>query len=582
MPNWKILTLIALAIILSFIFYFPVIFSGNNLGIQDWDQTFSWMEFTRLSLASYRQFPWWNPFKCGGMPHFANPQMPVLTIQTLFALLFGTITGIKFSIFFHGIVCFLGFFLLGRQYKLSYTGSLIAATLFSFSGITGSFLSTGMVVFTNFAYTPYILFFLNKSQIHWKWGILAGVIFALSFYAGIHIPLLLFTYIVIFSLITSVLEKSMIPLKRLVIMLFSSLILSLPKLLLSIQLLLIYPRQVEEESGYTITNFFYFLLAQKQNLFSEMDIRDYSYTVDENSLYIGLLALILFFIFFIKNNKAVLKNMSLPIVSFIFFWLMLGNNISPSLYLQLQHLPVFSAFRVAQRFRFDFIIPFALLAGGGLDNLQRLLSNKSVGRILGILLFLLIYINLTIFSHKNFLTKTLIIANPDSLHATADEFVQTQKKELDLEYKRTIQLPSQFLQSNIFLPWSDEYLKIKQMQGTLECYDPIPVKVKAISIEEDKYQGEFYLARPTQTSEIVNVFWSPNKLSFKIDKKAETKNNRLIINQNYYPGWIVRKKNGSCLKVINHKGLIAADFNFMSDDLLTFEYNPPLANFICK
>ena len=58
----------------------------------------------------------------------------------------------------------------------------------------------------------------------------------------------------------------------------------------------------------------------------------------------------------------------------IILWIMLGSAIYPSLYTVIRHLPVFSSFRVAQRFRFDFIIPFALLAGLGLDNVVRLLE----------------------------------------------------------------------------------------------------------------------------------------------------------------------------------------------------------------
>ena len=163
MRRWEIGVLFVLGVVLSLIYYYPVLNSGNKLGIQDWDQNFTWTEATRVSLLDYHQFPLWNPYKCGGSVQFANPQIPVISFQTAFALIFGTVRGINFSIFFHSILGFIGFFFLARQYKLSYIASLLSSILFSFSGITGSFLSTGMVVFMSFAYSPFILYFFNKS-----------------------------------------------------------------------------------------------------------------------------------------------------------------------------------------------------------------------------------------------------------------------------------------------------------------------------------------------------------------------------------------------------------------------------------
>ena len=233
MRKWELGFLVILSIFVSFVFYYPILGSGNNLGIQDWDQDLAWTEYTRVSLLDYHQFPWWNPYKCGGAVQFANPEIPVISFQTLFALLFGTVRGIKLSIFFHGVLGFIGFYFLARQNKLSYLGSLLASIIFSFSGITGSFLSTGMVVFTSFAYTPYILLCFNKSFNSKKWGIICGFLFALSFYAGYHISLMLSLYVFVYAVVTSIVKRSFTPIKSLIIMVLSSAFLILPKLLMS-------------------------------------------------------------------------------------------------------------------------------------------------------------------------------------------------------------------------------------------------------------------------------------------------------------------------------------------------------------
>ena len=581
MRKWQIVGLIGVGILVCIVYYYPILHSGNNLGIQDWDQNFAWTEATRISLVDFHQFPMWNPYKCGGSVQFANPQIPVVSLQTLFALLLGTINGIKFSIFFHGLLGFIGFYFLAKQYKLSNLGSLLAAIVFSFNGITGSFLSTGMVVFTSFAYTPYILICFNKSLDNRKWGLVCGLLFALSFYFGYHLSLLLGVYVLIFAIVISVVNRTFTPLKALLIVVGTSACLILPKLLLSIQLLQAFPRIMEDVSGYNLHNFFYFLLSQKQNLFNEMNAKGFTFAIDENSLYVGIIPVTLFLLFFAFNKKGIKTNIALLITMLIVFWVMLGNVIYPSLYALLKHLPVFSSFRVAQRFRFDFIIPFSLLAGLGLDNLARLLQNYKQTRLLLIFCVLVIYIDLTIFSATNFLTKTLIIRNPEDQPARGIAFSQTALRTPDFAVKRTIGLQEEFLDSKIFMPWSYEYLKIKENKGTLNCYDSITSKVAAVGIEDKQYRGEFYLLNPVKGVQVENTFWSPNRLTFTISNAQKAITDTLIINQNYYPGWVVRTGALSCVRTIEHKGLLAAKLDSGAGSI-TLEFNPFLLYLRCR
>jgi len=573
LKKWELGIVIALSLLLSTIYYFPIVNSGENLGIQDWDQNFAWTEATRISLLEYHQFPLWNPYKCGGTVQFANPQVPVISVQTIFALLLGTLSGIKISIFFHGVFGFIGFYYLARQYKQSYLGSGLAAIIFSFSGITGSFLSSGMVVFTSYAYTPYILICFNKSLDNLKWGIVAGFLFALSFYYSYQIPLLLGVYLLVYTLVESIVKRTLIPAKALGIMVFISSLLILPRLFLVYQLLRISPRQLADISGYNIQNLFYFLFSQKQNLFTDMNIQGFTYGIDENSLYVGILSTVIFLLFFIKNKKAIGNNLTLIIALFIMVWLMLGNGVYPSLYGMLKHLPIFSSFRVAQRFRFDFIIPFAIIVGLGLDNLLRLLLQYKLTKPIALMCLGFIYFDLTIFSTVNFISKTLIIVNPEDQLMRGQTFVQTVANNPDFEVQRSIEIPDRYLNESTFYPWSYEYLKIRQNEGVLECYDPIPLGVKAIGIGEENYKGEYYLLEELASIKVVNTFWSPNRLIFDITDASGLLSNTLIINQNFYPGWIVIKDDRNCERAIFNKGLLAT----MLDDAIesvTFEFKP--------
>jgi hypothetical protein len=570
-----------LSILLSLLYYLPILNSDNNLGIQDWDQNFAWTEATRVTLLDYHQFPLWNPYKCGGTVQFANPQIPVISFQTVFALLFGTVRGIKLSIFFHAVIGFIGFYYLARQYKLSYVGSLLAAIIFSFSGITGSFLSTGMVVYSSAAYTPYILICFNKSIDKGKWGVIAGSLFALSFYYAYQIPLLLSVYIFVYALVKSIIERTLAPLKAFGIMILTSTLLILPKLLMSYQLLEIFPHQIKDLSGYSIRSLLYFLLSQKQNLFNEMNVQGFSFGIDENSIYIGLLSFVLFLIFFVKNKREVIRNISLLITLLIILWIMLGSDIFPSLYGIIRHLPVFSSFRVAQRFRFDIIIPLSLIIGLGLDNLIRLLQTHKLVKPISIICLVVIYVDLTIFSTNNFLSKTLIIINPEALLSRGDAFIQTVENNPDFEIQRTIRVPNNPLDEKTFIPKSYEYLKIKQNKGVLECYDSITSNVFALGNSDKEYQGEFHLLRLDYRIQVKNIYWSPNKIAFEIINVDKAMNNSLIINQNFYPGWIVRKDTNACERATFNNGLLASKLD-SSIKRITFEFNPFEYYSLCK
>ena len=580
MKRWQIGVLVLVSILVCLVYYFPILNSGNNLGIQDWDQNFAWTEASRVSLLDFHQFPMWNPYKCGGSVQFANPQIPVISLQTLFALLLGTITGIKFSIFFHGVLGFIGFYFLARQYKVSNLGSILAASIFSFSGITGSFLSAGMVVFTSFAYTPYILICFNKSLDNRKWGIVCGLLFALSFYAGYHISLLLGVYLLVFAIVTCIVKRTFTPFIALLIMMFTSACLILPKLLLSLQLLRNFPRVQKDISGFSIYNFFHFLLSQNQNMFIDMSAQGYHYGIDENSIYVGIIPVVFFLLCFILNKKGIKNNLALLLTMLVIFWLMLGNVVYPSLYALIKHLPVFTSSRVAQRFRFDFIIPFSLLAGLGLDNVVRRLDQHKLARLLPLVCVLIIYIDLTIFSSNNFLSKTLIIKYPEYRHSQGGTFFQTTVRGPDFKVERTIPLPQDFIKSVFFMPTSYEYLKITQNKGVLECYDSITSTVFAVGIDNYQYQGEFYLLDPVQGVTVENSFWSPNKLVYKITNAQKAIGDTLIINQNYYPGWIERTGSFSCARTIKHKGLLATRLD-SSAGSITLEFNPFLFYLRC-
>jgi hypothetical protein len=198
-----------------------------------------------------------------------------------------------------------------------------------------------------------------------------------------------------------------------------------------------------------------------------------------------------------------------------------------------------------------------------------------------------IYIDLTIFSTNNFLSKTLIISNPESSLTKGADFTQTIGTTPDFSIQRTIKIPDKYLNTNIFVPWSFEYLNIKENNGTIDCYDEGASRTHVIAKGDENYRGEYYLLQQDPNLELKKVFWSPNKLVFQImntdntDNTDNTSNNSLLVNENFYPGWIAIKNDGSCKRANSTEGVLATEIN-SSNELVTFEFNPLKYYIFCR
>src|SRR5260370_42234895 len=58
------------------------------------------------TLTHFHQLPFWNPYKCGGMPMLGNPESSIVTPFLLLYLVFGLIPGILVQIYLHVAIMF--------------------------------------------------------------------------------------------------------------------------------------------------------------------------------------------------------------------------------------------------------------------------------------------------------------------------------------------------------------------------------------------------------------------------------------------------------------------------------------------
>lgn len=104
----------------------PFAYSLGSWGINDWDYRQSLAHIYRATILEHHQFPFWNPYICGGAAGLGDPEFAVLAPSFIPILLLGPIPGIKTMLFICFAVTGLGIFMLAKRLGLSAMGSLVA------------------------------------------------------------------------------------------------------------------------------------------------------------------------------------------------------------------------------------------------------------------------------------------------------------------------------------------------------------------------------------------------------------------------------------------------------------------------
>ncbi|MCK4283044.1 MAG: hypothetical protein KAX44_01910 [Candidatus Brocadiae bacterium] len=150
----------------------------SSLGGHDWSYFFHVYEAVRISIVHYGQFPWWNIWSCGGVPLFANPQVGVFSINTLFVLLFGTVFGLKLSLGVHVLFGFEGMRRLLRRY-ITAPFALLGALIYVAGGGFAMHWAVGHFILLTSFYLPWLLLLALRlpdgDRYAWLFGLLMGL-----------------------------------------------------------------------------------------------------------------------------------------------------------------------------------------------------------------------------------------------------------------------------------------------------------------------------------------------------------------------------------------------------------------------
>jgi len=129
---------------------------------EDFDWVMASFEAVRKIIAEYGQFPWWNPWQFGGVPGFADPQMPVFSLEMLCVLLMGTFYGLRFALWLESLLGALGMYLLLGDVTRDRTARFWGAALFANAGLMHLHWIMGHFIMSAIVFFPWLLWTLRR------------------------------------------------------------------------------------------------------------------------------------------------------------------------------------------------------------------------------------------------------------------------------------------------------------------------------------------------------------------------------------------------------------------------------------
>jgi hypothetical protein len=109
------------------------------------------------TITHFHQWPFWNPYKCGGMSMLGNPESAIVTPFLLIYLVGGLLAGLFLEIFLHIAIGFAGGYVLGRELGLRPIACIVLAGMFPSSSWLPLHIAFGHLNFLPAMYFPWIV-----------------------------------------------------------------------------------------------------------------------------------------------------------------------------------------------------------------------------------------------------------------------------------------------------------------------------------------------------------------------------------------------------------------------------------------
>jgi hypothetical protein len=145
--------------VITLSFALPLFSHPGHFPERDWDLHMQWYEAIRVSVLHWGQFPWWNPWCCGGFPLAADPQVGLVSIDTPLALAFGTPVGLRLAAVAYFMLATEGARRLARLWLNSPFAVSAAAAIYGWNGAIIHYAVSGHALTMSYPFLPWMLLY---------------------------------------------------------------------------------------------------------------------------------------------------------------------------------------------------------------------------------------------------------------------------------------------------------------------------------------------------------------------------------------------------------------------------------------
>ena len=508
-PRRRLLILCASAVGAAMLVWWPAFKSLRRSGFGDWQFFHHMWEAGYVALTRHGEWPLWDPYHCGGITIFGNPQSQHLSPLYFLSLLVEPVPASKLFLLLHAAAGFGAMFVFARR-ELSYrfVPSLLTSAVWGGSGFFACHGSGGHSALIPFYLTPLVLLAWRKAADDPRYCAAVASLMTLVLLEGGVYP---FPYLVLILAFDAAVRLADPVRRRGVITAgfvsgLLTVVMGAIRVLPIIDELKRNPRNVPSEDAVTLAEVVEMLTARKHG----WHYGTQEFVWPEYGTFVGWGVVLLGAVGIVAAWRGGRRFLVVGLL--VFGGLMLGDWGPFSPWPLLHELPIYDALRVPSRFAVFLTFFLAALSGAGLGELTRLLESfrlrptlDRVRRALPVVLLLGVILDLLIVNGR---TTDRWKNTPIENHPPAARYHLTDKHH--------------------YLGWYASFPRLNL--GSTYCYEAM-----SFSVAKGLWTGDVAQARIADRAGEVLAWGRTTTTAW-----AEVNLSRpgtVIFNQNHAPGW---------------------------------------------
>jgi hypothetical protein len=185
-PAWlRAAALVSVALLLSVFAWWPALAAYPHAQGGDGALFQQGLEAARVSMTRWHELPLWNPYQCGGVALWDNPEGMAAAPLIWTMWLWDSTRAVMYWYVLHSAIGFVSMWLLVRyELRTSRAASLVASAMWAFAGVHNYHLAGGHFNFVAYLYYPLAIFLWRRAERDVRMAIGMGILVAWEIHEG--------------------------------------------------------------------------------------------------------------------------------------------------------------------------------------------------------------------------------------------------------------------------------------------------------------------------------------------------------------------------------------------------------------